>query len=651
MNRFALTIVTLAVLVAPWPAKADAAAGEENQLIAVLRSDRPPHDKDAACARLKRIGTARSVPALAALLADPALSHSARYALESMPAPEAGQALLSALGQSSGSNAVGIIHSLALRGQTAAAPAMAGLLNAADPDLAVAAAEALGRLGGATALEAALSRSTGRVHDAEIDGLLACANILLTEGKDAPARKTFKTIYDSETRDAARLAAFRGLILASGPDGLALMTNAIAGDGGPSQGAALQLASRAPGASATKALADLLPKVQAPVRIALLQCLGRRGDPSAAEAVARMTADADPHVRLAALAALGNVGDDTVALLLARLAAASSGAERGAARQSLLDLRHGPVTQALLEPFARTTPGVQFELIRALGGRGDQAAAPRLVEWAQGEYDSTRAAAFQALALLAGAPQLPGMVQLVVQAKSQEARSEAADALNSVCQRLQSQGAPAYEQPLVAAARNGPLEARLALLPVCGGLTNAPARDALRAALGDPEPRVRQAATRALCDTRDAELLPDLLKVARASDDQKLRVLAVRGCVRLATQEESVTLPGAQKLDALTIILDTPLEAPEKRLILSGLATIADVRALALAAPMLEDSAVEAEAARAVIAIAGAVCAAHPAEAGDALRKVLAANSDPATQKSARAVLQRIEISQQRRER
>ena len=40
------------------------------------------------------MGTARSVPALAKLLAIPELSHSARYALESMPCPQAGAAMV-----------------------------------------------------------------------------------------------------------------------------------------------------------------------------------------------------------------------------------------------------------------------------------------------------------------------------------------------------------------------------------------------------------------------------------------------------------------------------------------------------------------------------------------------------------------------------
>ena len=61
------------------------------------------------------IGTAESVPALAALLPDKDLSHMARYALERIPAPEAGAALRDALPKLSGALKVGVIGSLGVR--------------------------------------------------------------------------------------------------------------------------------------------------------------------------------------------------------------------------------------------------------------------------------------------------------------------------------------------------------------------------------------------------------------------------------------------------------------------------------------------------------------------------------------------------------
>jgi HEAT repeat protein len=647
MKRGCLPRISLwaLILICPLLARAADGTGEE-RLIAILQSDSPPREKDAACAQLKRIGTKQSVPALAALLTDEQLSHSARYALESMQAPEAGAALLTALAQTSGSNEVGIINSLAARKEMAAIPQLGQLLSDANVDVAVAASEALGRIGGAKALaklQTAASSSTEAIHDAQIDGLLTIANELLTQGEKSAARKTFQRLCDSEKKDSVRLAAFRGLILSSGLRGIELMSNAITGADAPIQGAALQVAGRLEGATVTTTLADLLLKTQAPVQIALLQCLAQRGDAEAMPAVARLADSPDSDVRLAAISALGDLGDGSVALLLAQHAAATTGAERNAARQSLLDLRRGAVTDALTGAIADAEPKVRLELLRALGSRGDKSALPKLAELARSEDDTTRSASCQALALLAGAPQISTLIQLVVDAKSDDARSEAAEALGVVYQRIQSQDGHADAGPLAAAVRTAPLAARLSLLPMCAGLNEAAARDALRAAVKDADPQVREAAISAVCDTRDAEMLPDLIQLARGSEEKKFRLMAIGGCVRLSTREESVSIPVAAKLLAFKTILDGPLDAGEERLLLSGLGTIADEQALALAMPMLDDAAVRPEAAQAVIQIAGAISGARPEVAGAALRKVLEVSADPAAQKAAQAALQQIQ--------
>ena len=634
MKRSCLLVVSLLALTLPsWSVPDD-----EDQQLAVLQSEHSLAEKDAACARLKWIGTARCVPTLASLLTDDQLSHSARYALESMPGPEAEAALLQALAKTSGSNQIGVINSLAVRRDTVAVPAVGKLLSGADTNVACAAAMALGRIGGQQAIEALQGAwphpLSGALHDAEFDGLLACANRLLTEGDRASALIIFQGLNRYSKTEAEGHALFRGVILASGPRGISLMAQAIAGNDAAEQGAALQVAAQMEGSDATRALADLLPRVKVPVQIALLDCLDRRGDTSAMAAVAKMADSSDPDMRLAAINALGDLGDGSVALLLAREAATATGQEKIAARQALVNLRRGDVTPALLAAFTTAPATVEPELIRALGDRGDASAVPKLLEMAHSQDEGMRSSSLQALALLAGPTQLADLVQLAVQATTDDARSEAADALGSACQRLESRSGHCDVQALVEAVRSGPLAARLALLPVCSGLPEPLVREALRAALQDSEIRVREAARHVLCDTRDGELLPDLLQLA-SGDEEKTRRLAIRGCVRLATQEEGVKLSNEQKLAAFKTILDKPLDAPEKRLVLSGLASIPDRQALGLAAAMLDDPAVQAEAAQSVIAIAGSIATTQPDAAGAALTKALAVVTDPTTQASA----------------
>ncbi len=639
----------LALLVCPAWFVVFACAGQdapqtEAQLDAVLQSDASPAQKDAACASLKMIGTEQSIPALAALLTDPQLSHSARYALEAMSSPQAGQALLEALNKTTGSNQLGIINSLAARRETSAAPQLSALLSSPDESVAVAVAQALGRFANADAadiLRKAAPNSTGKTHAAEVDGLLICANHFLQDGDKADAGNIFGELLDREKSESIRLAALRGMIRAA-YDPTALVTKEIMGNDAAAQAAALQAAAALPGgADTTKALADLLPQAQVPVRIALLQCLQQRADISAVPAIASCLSDSDPHVRLAAIAALSDLGDGSVAVPLATTASSATGEERTAAREALVNLRQGQVSDAMVAALDSAPQPAQLELIRALGDRGEAGAAPALAKWAQKNDDSIRSAAFQALALTADQSQVPTLVQLVVNAGGDDARAEAAEALTSACQHLEAQHGQCDAQALADAAGSAASPARVALLPVCAQLTEASTRDALRAALKDQDPQIREAAQRALCDTRDGQLLPDLIALVAAPDNKKIQALAIRGGVRLSTQEEGVKLANDAKLAALKQMLDTTLDASEKRVVLSGLGAVPDKQAILLVTPMLDEPDVQNEAAEAIIRIANALPAADKPEADPALQKVLALNLSPAAHQSAEKALQR----------
>lgn len=86
------------------------------------------------CQMLAMVGSAQCVPALAPLLRDPKSFEAARYALQPIPGAEASAALRDALGAVSGPAKAGLIGSIAMRGDTAARPALTALKdNTAEP--------------------------------------------------------------------------------------------------------------------------------------------------------------------------------------------------------------------------------------------------------------------------------------------------------------------------------------------------------------------------------------------------------------------------------------------------------------------------------------------------------------------------------------
>ncbi len=190
----------------------------EVRLVEVLKSGVSRAAKDYVCRTLTVIGTAESVPALAALLADKDLSHMARYALERIPAAEAAQAMRDALPKLSGTLKVGIIGSLGVRGDTASVPALATLLGAADPAVARSAAIALGMIGNA---EAAKTLTEVKPADADVklivvDARLACAERYVVAGKKAEAAAIYEALVGSGQPKHVRVAATHGMLQCAG---------------------------------------------------------------------------------------------------------------------------------------------------------------------------------------------------------------------------------------------------------------------------------------------------------------------------------------------------------------------------------------------------------------------------------------------------
>jgi HEAT repeat protein len=149
------------------------------------------------------------------LLADPELSHMARYALERIAEPEAGQALERQLPKLSGNLKVGVISSLGTRGQAGTSKPVSPLRPLLkDPDDAVAraAAIALGRIGSVEA-DKALASASPRPALAAVfaDASMSCAEKLLAAGHAREARATYERLLKSQPPELVRQAAERGL--------------------------------------------------------------------------------------------------------------------------------------------------------------------------------------------------------------------------------------------------------------------------------------------------------------------------------------------------------------------------------------------------------------------------------------------------------
>ncbi|MBE7500558.1 MAG: HEAT repeat domain-containing protein [Verrucomicrobiales bacterium] len=603
--------------------------------------------KDAACSALKREGTARSVPALAALLRHPDLSHSARHALETMPFPEAAEALRAALARTTGLVQVGIADSLGKRGDKAAVPGLAGLLANGDTQVATAAAAALGRIGGpeaVRALQQAWAGPTQATPAVLADSLLRCGHGFLADGENAAAVDVFRTLVDGpEAGDLVRQAAFRRSVSAAGDLAPTVIAAAMREGDEVLQAAALQLTQEFRDSRMTDAMVALLPQVSGALQLGLIDNLGWRRDPAAGPALLALARQTNAPGRLAAVRGLGWVGDASAVAVLVETAADPDAELRKAARDALLVLHRGPVTQSLLAQLETGNKAVQAEAIQALAGRADTAAVPRLLELARSSPEATQTACFRALALLAGEPHLPSLARLVIEADTAATREAAQDALGTACQRVEARQHHLDVTPIVQgiAEHTHSPEARAALLAVGALLVDPQVRAVTLTAARDGEARVREAAIRSMCESRDPAFLPSLLALARDSSDVAYRALATRGYVRLVT-DENASLDAKSRLARLREILAVAQRPEEQRVVLGGLAAVPDPTALALAVQLLEEPAIQAEAGRAIVQIAASLAGTPQPATEAALRKVWALTADPRLRQDIEAVFKQM---------
>jgi HEAT repeat protein len=182
----------------------------ESKLVAVLQSNAPRDARDYVCRVLRTVGTAASVPALETLLGDAELSHMARYALERIPDPKAGQALERHLPKLTGPLKIGVISSLGTRGEGVSL--LRPLLQDPDETIARAAAKALGSIASADASKALASAKARAALDAVFaDASMACAEKLLATGHAKDAKAIYQRLLKGDPAPVIRAAAERGL--------------------------------------------------------------------------------------------------------------------------------------------------------------------------------------------------------------------------------------------------------------------------------------------------------------------------------------------------------------------------------------------------------------------------------------------------------
>ncbi|MBN2309513.1 MAG: HEAT repeat domain-containing protein [Candidatus Hydrogenedentes bacterium] len=599
-----------------------AAPMDEASLIAVIAGDADWTAKQSACRALRQIGTAESVPALAALLPDEAMSHLARFALEPMDCPEAGQALRDALGATAGGPKVGVITSLGARRDVQAVPLLRPLVGDSDVDVARAAAGALGRIASRDAIGALLD-ARGEPGDAlepaVTEGLLAAGQALTRDGKGKAAAKVFAGLLDASAPIQVQMGAFQGLAYARPGRAPARLIAALEGDDPLFRDLAAQIVAEGSGTKTTKRYAAALHKLPPAGQAALLRGLADRDDPAARPAVLAAVENGDVEVKRAAVAALGALGNsaEDVNALTGLLTAANEDIA-AAAKASLAAMQGDAVDTALAAAIQDAAPALHAQLLGLLAVRRADSAIPLAVAAVADGDAAVRIGGFDAIALLGNKDEAGAVVAALNRAAGADERAAAEKALNAVCSRAGEAVLPT----VLGAMQGGAVEVRLVLLGAAARIGGAKGLEAVVAAIEDPEKGVSEEALRIVSNWPTLDAAPHLSALAQ-SDDLQRQVLGLRGYVRLARQEGNAE----KKIQMLAKAMELARRPDERKLVIAAWGTVPTTQSLDALKPLLGDPAVRDETALAIVAVAQELAkndaGKQPAKA--ALQAVLAA--------------------------
>jgi uncharacterized protein len=564
----------------------------ESKLLSVLES---PNASFAArqfvCRMLRRIGSARSVPALAKMLSDRELSHMARFALQHMPASEAGTALRGELATLSGELRVGVIGSLGLRGDAKSVPELAKLVTNHHKATAAAAIKALGRIGVRKAANAlAKANVASKLRPARDDAYLMCADFLLAAQRTRRAVAIYKEMSEPANTTWIRIAAYRGLVQAQPnnaiPDVLALLRD----DNLHMQRAAGRFIMQMPGENATIALASQLSTLDPAAQVLLISALDTRADRAAVPYVLKAAGHNSEQVRQSALKALGTLGDGSHVSLLTQASIESNNSTK-IALNSLRRISGPGVTESLVKRAQSSAPVQErVNVMQVLVDRQEISAVPALCTLAQSTHADIRRGAIKALGALARAQEIPHMIALLLSAKSSAERSAVERALISVIGRQPDTESGAFVRGL--AQTNSQTKPNLlAILAVIG---DEPALSGVRSQLSNRDDDVKKAAVRALSNWPNDAPLDDLMKIAKDGNDSVLQVLALRGYIKVLARpaNRSATQTVAQLEQAMAIAQ----RPQEKKAVLSALLQYPCAAALDLAQQAVLDTALRDEA-------------------------------------------------------
>lgn len=297
---------TLLSLVMRWSNTAERRERVSQPLLKVAASRADVAIRQVALSLLGKVADERVTPRVADLLRDPAVALAACSALQHIPGTLPTAALTQALEWAQPELQVALLHAVGARRDRQCTPEVAARLRSPSSEVRKAAAEALGQIGGPSALEALTQALTDNDQGVRIAAANACLAVARQCAADEARQALYKVLHQAPN-EAILIGALTGLGQVGDETSVEPAARLLKHESRRVQIAAVVALSKLPGASAMRALTDALRSASPYVVIAGLHALGERGDADAVAAVQSLASDPNKDIRLRALWALGRL--------------------------------------------------------------------------------------------------------------------------------------------------------------------------------------------------------------------------------------------------------------------------------------------------------------------------------------------------------
>ncbi|MBT3293631.1 MAG: HEAT repeat domain-containing protein [Verrucomicrobia bacterium] len=561
----------------------------EDRLIAMISSTHSTLEaKRFSCRMLQRVGTEKSVPLLGSLLCDEALSHYARLTLERLTDSDAAsKALTEALDKAPDPLKIGIMGSLAARGDAKAVKPIARTARSDNPAVTTAALHALGKLGGKRARKAILKTpvpaaplaARTAIQAARYDAMLMVADAI----QDA---ELLEEIYITAPTAAHSGAALRGLILVDESRAAPLVAELVKDEASYPRDVVLTSLAHDGGATLTEAVAGCLSELPAGRQCVLMALLAKRGDPAALTTIETFVESKMATVRDAAIRAMAALGDGATAALLVSQATDD---QREVVLDALVRMTHPDVNTQLIAALDDKTTAAAACAV--LGRRAVKEAMPTLKGLTASADGQIQRAAWEALGRIASVDDLDTLMQLTLSIEDEKAARMGYGCVRTVSASASDKNACIEDVGKYYDAANEVGKLFILDLAAAGGAAEGLVY--ARSALASDNKVLHDKAVKALAAwSQPQHVYGDLLKVARSDTDTKSRLLALRGYISQGGKERKQ----ATCLDILTKAQALATRPEEKRLIIAAANPWQEAAFVPLVRAYVADPAVAAEA-------------------------------------------------------